>query len=289
MKELLSSLLLSETKNLTRVFRGLLDENVDLKKLCDQILDNLYRIINSIDEEKTLYDEGILSAGALKGVSIAELFWIYETFAKDLTWALSSINPEKVVLIMLQKVALRRSILTGEDIKIEEIPQSAGKPEAGVAQPMEMAKPNGLDKTWGSFLNYLRQTSPATAANLEHGNLLEEVNVRAVPLVITVAFPEESAVFQEFLDEKEIYARLKNHLADFFEVDIEKIQFKSQLLTSEEKKDKNFRTKVEIDDEARMSKEEARRQRILNDPFVKEAEKLFNAKIDKIVLKDQEN
>ena len=83
-----------------------------------------------------------------------------------------------------------------------------------------------------------------------------------------------------------MYARLKNHLSDFFEVDIEQVQFKTQLLTSEEKKDKNFRTKVEIDDEMKKQHEEERRQKILNDPYVKEAEKLFNSKIDKIILKE---
>lgn len=284
MSELISSLLTCNTKNLTRVYRGLIDENVDLKKLCDQILDSLYRIINSIDEQNTLYQENVLTPGALEGITIAELFWVYETFAKDLSWALTSINPDKVVLIMLQKLALRRTILSGDDLKIEETKESAGKPEAGKVQPQVTAAP----KTWGEFLNYLRQTSPATAANLEHGNLLEEINTRVSPLVIMVAFPEEAAVFQEYIEDKEIYARLKNHLADFFEVDIEKIQFKSQLLTTEEKIDKNFRSKVEIDDEARMNKEEARRQKILTNPFVQEAEKLFGSKIDKIILKDQE-
>ena len=52
------------------------------------------------------------------------------------------------------------------------------------------------------------------------------------------------------------------------------------------KKDKNFKTTVEIGDESRRSKEEERRQKILNDPYVKEAEKLFNSKIDKIILND---
>ena len=75
-------------------------------------------------------------------------------------------------------------------------------------------------------------------------------------------------------------------MADFFEIDIEKIQFRTQLLSLEEKKDKNFRTKVEIDDENRNNREEERRQKILNDPYVKEAEKLFNSKIDRIILKE---
>src|SRR5690606_15770795 len=145
-----------------------------------------------------------------------------------------------------------------------------------------------LPKTWDDFLVYLRQTSPATAANLEHGNLLQAIDTESVPLSIDIAFPEDAAVFKEYVDEKDVYARLKNHLADFFEIDIERINFRTQLLSLEEKKDINFKTKVEIADEERSNREEEQRQKILNDPFVKEAEKLFNSKIDKIILKDQE-
>ena len=173
--------------------------------------------------------------------------------------------------------------MKGEDIKREEIPQS-GKSESGATIKLEA--PKKLAKTWNDFLRYLLTAAPATAANLEHGNLIEEFDINLVPLNIQIAFPESAAVFKEFLDDKEIYARLKNHLADYFEVDIEKLQFKTQLLTVEEQKDKNFKTTVEIGDESRRSKEEERRQKILNDPYVKEAEKLFNSKIDKIILND---
>jgi DNA polymerase-3 subunit gamma/tau len=277
------------------------NENIDLKKLCDQVLDGFYRVINSIDEQAVLYKEEVIAQGSLKDITIAELFWIYESLVKDFNWALTTMNPDKVVLVLLQKICLRRAILTGEDLKVGDVNQapavgSAGKFEAGesqvVAAPVVETAPapviKKIPKTWNEFLGYLRQTSPATAANLEHGNLLEDINTESVPLIIQVAFPEDASVIKEYLDEKDIYARLKNHLADFFEIDIEKIQFRTTLLTLEEKKDKNFRTKVENDDEARNNRLEERRQKILNDPFVKEAEKLFNSKIDKIILKDQE-
>jgi DNA polymerase-3 subunit gamma/tau len=284
MKEFLTSLFTGETKKMTSVFTTLIEENVDLKKLCDQILDNIYKVINNIDDQGKLFAEGIIEKGSLQGMTIAELFWIYETLAKDISWALQSINPEKVVLILLQKVCLRRTILKGDDLKIEEIPQTPGKPEARASLKVEAHQE--MAKTWNDFLAYLRQTSAATAANLEHGNLLQELSVNNRPLLITVAFPEDAAVFKEYVEEKEVYARLKNHLADFFELDIDQIHFKTQLLSSEEKKDKNFRTKVEIDDEEKQRVEEEKRQKILNDPYVKEAEKLFNSKIDKIILKE---
>jgi DNA polymerase-3 subunit gamma/tau len=284
MKELLSSILACESKACSRIYRGLIDENIDLKKLCDQILDGLYSIINSIDEQQKLYQDGVIREKSLEGISIAELFWIYESLVKDFGWALTSLNPEKVVLIVLQKVCLRRSILSGDDVKVEEVPQNVGKPEAGAPEKIEA--PKKMAKTWNDFLTYLRQTSPATASNLEHGNLLHEINSNVLPLNIIVAFPEDAAVFQEFVEEKDVYARLKSHLADYFEADIDKVKFSTKLLSQEEKLDKNFRTKVEIDDEIKCNLEEERRNKILNDPFVKEAEKLFNAKVDKVILND---
>lgn len=283
LKNILSSILKGDAKNTSKVFQQLLNENVDLKKLCDQVLDGFYRVINSIDDQAALYKDEVLEQNSLKDITVAELFWIYETLVKDFQWALATMNPDKVVLILLQKISLRRTILTGEDIKVSEV-KDLPKPEAG--EVPVVAAPKKVPKTWNDFLNYLRQTSPATAANLEHGNLLEEIDSESVPLSIQIAFPEDSAVFKEYVDERDVYARLKNHLADFFELDIEKINFRTTLLSAEEKKDKNFKTKVEIDDEQRQNHQEERRQKILNDPFIKEAEKLFNSKVDKIVLKE---
>jgi DNA polymerase-3 subunit gamma/tau len=294
MKELVSSLLVGNSKKASQIYRQLIDENIDLKKLCDQILDRFYRIINAIDDQSILYKEEVMAKDALKDVTIAELFWIYETLVKDFSWALGSLNPEKVILILLQKISLRRSILTGEDLKVSNMTQEksqekfpVGKAEAGTSEVVAMPVQK-MSKTWNDFLTYLRQTAPATEANLAHGNLLHEVDAGLIPLSIEIAFPEDGSVFKEFLDDRERYARLKNHLADFFEIDIEKIHFRTHLITSEEKKDKNFKTKVEIDDEERLNKEESRRLKIVNDPFIKEAEKMFNSKVDKIILKDQE-
>lgn len=291
MRDLVSGILLGDTKATSKIYTQLINENIDLKKLTDQILDGFYRIINSIDEQALLYKEEVIKEGVLKDISIGELFWIYESLVKDFGWALGTINPDKVVLILLQKMALRRTILTGDDVKVSEVSQTSVKPEAGpaptaieevrVEEEQKMAEP----KSWTDFLRYLSQAAPATAANLEHGNLIEELNTESVPIIIRVAFPENAGVFKEYLEEKDISARLKNHLAEYFETDISKVQFHTQLLSEEEQKDKNFKTKVEIDTEERATIEEERRNRILNDPYIKEAEKLFNAKIDKIILR----
>lgn len=284
MKQLVSSILTSDAKTCSKLFSQLIQENIDLKKLCDQILDSFYKIINAIDDQKSLYSQELISEKALEGISISELFWIYETLVKDFQWALTSMSPEKVVLIQLQKVSLRRSILKGDDVKVGEI-STPGKSLADDTTVLEVEGPKKPAKTWNDFLEYLRSASPTTAANLAHGNLSEEININVVPLTIKVGFPEDAGVFKEFLDEKEVYDRLKKHLADYFEVEPEKLQFKSVLLTDEQRKDKNFKTTVEMGDEARSLREEERRHKILNNPFVKEAEKIFNSKVDKIILK----
>lgn len=284
MKEMLSSILSGNSKKCSSVFSQLVLENIDLKKLCDQILDGMYRVINAIDEQKTLYTEEVIAEGALTGLTIAELFWIYETLVKDFAWAVSTMNPEKVILVLLQKVCLRRTILAGEDLKIEEVPQTVGKSQAG--PEVKTAAPVIPAKTWNDFIVYLKQVAPASASNLDQGNLIETLDLTAKPLRVMVGFPETAAVFHEFLEDKEVFARLNGHLADFFERSVEDIQFRTKLITMTDAKDQNFRTKVEIDEEIEKKKLEERRQQILNDPFVKEAEKLFNAKIDKIILND---
>jgi DNA polymerase III subunit gamma/tau len=281
LRDLISAMLLGQSKSCSSTFRQILDENVDLKKLCDQILDACFRIIDNIDNQDRLYQEEVLQAGVLNGITVAELFWIFESLAKDFVWALASLNPDQVVQIILQKICLRRSILSADDLPLDEIPQSPIATAPIMAKAAEM-KP----RDWSSFLEYLRQSSPTTAVNLEHGNLFQEMFMTDGTLSIKVAFPEEAAVFKEYLDERDAYARLKNHLADFFEVAIDKVNFQTVLISPEEKATKNFKTKLEIEDERLRGQQEEKRNKIVNDPYVKEAEKLFNAKIDKIVLKE---
>jgi DNA polymerase III subunit gamma/tau len=282
MKDLLSAVLGGDAKHASKIYKKLIDENIDLKKLTDQILDGFYRVINAIDDQKTLYAEEVISETALKGVTISELFWIYETLVKDFNWAQESLGPEKVVQIILQKVSLRRSIMNGDDLKVEEITQ--GKLFEGALPVVEAPKKKARE--WTDFLSYLRQVSPATASNLDQGNLYQELRLDSKPLTIVVAYPEDAAVFKEYLEDKEIFARLKGHMSDFFELTVAEIQFKTLLLSVEQKKDTNFKTKVEMDDEKKSIETETRRQKILNDPFIMEAERLFNTKVDKIILKE---
>jgi DNA polymerase-3 subunit gamma/tau len=278
LKSLVSSILKSEVKRCSNLYQSLVESNVDLRKLCDQILDSFFTIINTIDDRESLVKENVIEDQALANITISEVFWIYETLAKDFSWSLTSLNPEKVVLIVIQKVALRRQMLSGDDLVISEI---------------KIDKPEGKEithtpkvKSWPDFLSHLRSESPTTASNLEHGNLVEEIRYEQKPLKIRLGFLESAGVFKDYLEGKEVYPRLLKNLGEFFHLPTSEIDFKVILLSEEEKKEKNFKTQVEIHDEKKLNFEEERRQKILNDPFVKEAEKIFNSKVDKIILND---
>jgi DNA polymerase-3 subunit gamma/tau len=275
LRDIVLSLINEDAKSCKDIYEKLIEENVDIKKLCDQILNLIFNVINSLSDHHSSPEEEIISRGEISNLGLSELFWIYETLVKDLIWAQTSINPEKVILIILQKICYRKKMLGAEGLTVGQINKGEVKKK--------------VNKSWGEFLTWVRQISPATEANLAHGNLLQEVNLNSLPLIIEIAFPHEASVFKEYLDEKETCARLKNQIAEFYEVGVDKLVFRTSLLTSEQKNESNFKTLIEIEVEKKTQTENDKRNKILNDPFIKEAEKLFHAKIDRIVLKNEEN
>jgi DNA polymerase-3 subunit gamma/tau len=286
MKDMLTYIVSGEPKKTASIYRDLLDENVDLKKLCDQIIDGFYLIINSIDDHASLSNDEIIDTDCLKDVTLAELFWIYESLVKDISWALLTINPEKVVLIILQKISLRRSILSGSDLKISEIPTGDKSNITQSNLNKSQQKEEKVLKTWNGFIDFLKQKSPTTAANLSYGNPLHEIDFNSSPCLIQIFFPEDSSVFKDYLEEKDVKERLKLLLSEFFEKEVSQIILKTQVLSNKDKMDKNFKSKIEIEDEEKSTRNNEKRRSILNNPYVNEAEKLFNSKIDKVILND---
>ena len=66
-----------------------------------------------------------------------------------------------------------------------------------------------------------------------------------------------------------------------------KITLNMTLLDQEEIKSMEFKTKVEIIEEAEEKKIESLKDDLINNDMVKKAEKLFNTKVDKIILNKQ--
>lgn len=98
-----------ETVDVSKVYQTLIQENIEVKNICQALLDYLYQIIHTIDESSD-----VLVKEVAEKIPSAELFWIYEALAKDFSWALKSLSPENVIDIILRKVSLRRQFFSPE-------------------------------------------------------------------------------------------------------------------------------------------------------------------------------
>jgi len=277
MKKLLAAILSGNVSDCSKLYLSFMQSNTDLRKFCDQVLDSIYKIISNIDSSSNDGIEEIIDNEMLKEFSLAELIWIYETFAKDFNWALSSLNPEQVISIILQKVCLRRDILISSQRRPVYVNTATEKTG-------ELIQKKTINKSWPGFIEELRKENPTTASNIEHGNLVEDIFYNENTLSITLGFLKEAEVFKEFLDKKEIRDKILKQLSVYFELDEKQIKFFVQILSQEDQVEKKFKSRVEIDEEARLNEIEEKKKKILNDPFVREAEKIFNAKVDKIIL-----
>ena len=96
-----------DRESLTTIFNELLGENVSAKNICYSILDELYLLISQIDNKKHI-DQRWPKLN-YESLSPGEIFWIYESISKDITWTLASLSPEKATEIALIKITLRNS------------------------------------------------------------------------------------------------------------------------------------------------------------------------------------
>ncbi|RLA64209.1 MAG: DNA polymerase III subunit gamma/tau [Epsilonproteobacteria bacterium] len=239
---LMYALLNGDVKDCSSKYRGLLNENIPLKNIVYALLDQVFELIER---------------GNFNEYSRPELFWIYETLSKDSQWGLTSLSPEKVMEIVLQKLALRKTFFTD---KVE-------KTESAVKK-----------KTWESFLAHLIKKSPATASNLEQGNLIKPIELGEDGLIVYFGFPPSSKVFYEYLQDDEIKANLVNFLKIYFAVS--NIKFETRLEQGK------FKSKADIRQQKTDEVIDAKKQEILNTPIIKEAEAIFNTKVDKVFIRE---
>lgn len=136
------------------------------------------------------------------------------------------------------------------------------------------------DLTWEGFLNDLGSRSPASASNLEQGNTLSPVTLDNGNLNIELGFGFAGQVFMDYLNEPEVYQKVLNNLSEYFGVDQKNIRFELKQVTGKD----DFVTQAEIRENKANATHQDRVEEFKNNPLLKEAEKLFNAKVDKVIL-----
>jgi len=279
LSELLGAVLRGAPLEASSIFQSLLQENIDLKRLIDQLLDTCYDIIQKIDDPASVYAANLLPKDTLAGITYAELFWIYETFTKDCVWGLESSAPEKVIDLTLQKLARRRQILKPDNGVIQKgtVPVAAN-----VAKPVvKAAPPLKMENLLASLTD-----APTIRANLEMGDFVEKPRFVEDTLHLVIGFPESETMPLDYLQDPDVNPKLRTCLARFYGTTESKIQLKLVAVSAVEAHQMGFSSVGERETKKEADAVAERKDRILNAPFVKEAERLFNAKVDKVILKD---
>ncbi len=283
-------------------YRHLLEDNISVQNILRSLLNLFFSMIEKIDDENYEHRE------ILQDISFPELFWIYEILAKDSIWVLDSIDAHKVFEILLQKITRRRDFFsTGfnwvdskkktETVNEQEAPQDNFH-EENYTLPLENTEPiedkfserllevKEVKKNWDDFIYFLYTKSPASASNLEQGNIVKPLEINANGVYIELGFKESEKVFLDYLNDTSVFKKLQDNLADYFHKKPGEIHIKLFLVDEIKKKEYNFQSRAEINQEKLEEDRESKKQQLLNDENIKEAQRLFGVEVDKIILKD---
>lgn len=309
-RKLITMLYQGDTEPLSRLYNKLLEENVPAKNIASSLLDEMY---NDLKQAQLPQD-----------LSRAELIWVYETIAKETPWIFESITPEKTLEVLFYKVAMRRSFFnqsivgsvgatkhnssqnapvsvspvvedkkeTSVSEKLQSLMQEAAselKQETKIVTPTKeqeiitSVQTEARDLTWEGFLSFLSTKSPASASNLEQGNTLSPLSLENGRLHIELGFSYSGLVFLEYLREESVFEKLLKNLSDYFSVDKKNIQLELKEVSSSE----NFVSTADLREQQEQISLQDKIEQFKSNPLLKEAEKMFNAKVDKVIIENK--
>ncbi len=140
-------------------------------------------------------------------------------------------------------------------------------------------------KTWNEFEEFIKQEIPAVYAGLEQGNILTDLKIAEDRAVITYAFAGQSKLFYEHFVNGEGKSKIEALMKSFFLVSEAVLEL--TLLQDQEAQEKQFQSKSDLRALEREQSLKNKRQEIQDHPVIKEAEKLFNTKVDRIKLSEE--
>ena len=253
-----------------QLYNSIIQENIEFKKFSIQVLDKIYSLITENNE----------NPNDIAKISLVERMWIYENLLRDLDWSLSSISPLKSTSFVFIKLALREEILVPH--ASVEVKKKVDSQETVEVDPEEVE----TIISWEEFIKFVHTQDKLIAMNIERGNLISPSELSNKTLRCTVGFAEESKLFYDVLIEGDKSKKLAIYLKEYLQLqELPRVELK--VLGEVEKEETNFKSSVDIEVEHIKDYEKALREEIKNNKFVVEAEQLFNAKVDKVVLKKQ--
>ena len=262
-KLLVGNILSGESGAVSEVLRSMLQENMAVDNIVLAVLECVYQNIDDFDHVKD----------SLSGVSLQELYWIYENLVRDMEWARVSLLPEKSLEIVLKKITLRRQFL-GENKTV--VQKKASGAEAKPTVPL------AEQKTWKNFIKHLEEVSPVSASNLVQGNIISPVKISENILSVKMGFKHSGKVFYEHLCTKEVHRRIVGYLGEFFNVEKERVNFEIEFL--ENTKENQFRSLMDVEKENNERERSLKEKKLVEDPIVQKASNLFSAQVKKVQI-----
>jgi DNA polymerase-3 subunit gamma/tau len=165
-----------------------------------------------------------------------------------------------------------------EDVKIEDVKSEEVEEKEIVVLPI----------SWEVFLKFLYRKNATIAVNLERGNLLNHEDFKKVGSYLKVAFSQECRIFFDFLSDQERKNELIELAGEYLGHESSDVHISFEMMDDETKETTNFMSSVEIEEDGIRKNNEELKQNILNNKYIKTAETLFNSKIERVVLNDEE-
>lgn len=304
--KMLTAILLKDKNKVKQIFNQIIQDNIDFKNFSMQILSKLYDIICSVNEDQQVEDEEF-QLEVLTKVSLTELMWIYESLFKDLDWSFKTFEPQKATSFVFMKTALREMILLqnntaldlkkkeSKESKLDEIKEELVAPEpilipkvkVEVSTPTQIQTSENVaqeEKTWTNFQTYLFDKDRIVGVNLERGNMLNPDDFGKKDCVYEIGFKEECKIFYDYLIDGNNAFRLKQQVCDYLGFELDDVEINIKVVDE----GSNLVSCVDIVKQNEADKEEELKQSLLNNKYIKNAQQLFSAEINKVVLNKNE-
>ncbi len=176
-----------------------------------------------------------------------------------------------------------------EEIKeVQEVEEERGQDtgaNTNIDKEKEDATPSPVSKgnTWQDFELFLKKEIPAIYAELEQGNVLEELEIGDGSAYIKYGFSHDSKLFYDHLVDGEGKEKIEGLMKSFFAVP----EVRLELILIELNDKSDFLSKSEIREKKRQQALSSKEEQLRSHPIIKEAERLFGRPIDKVKIEEE--
>jgi DNA polymerase III subunit gamma/tau len=181
---------------------------------------------------------------------------------------------EEVSLPPVEQAAATKDNEEESKIKLENENDSHASKEEKVVEEKKV-------QSWEAFSEWLIEKAPALSSTIEQGNFTTNESTFLERGLVTLKFEEDSSVFYEHIQETNGEEKLKIFLAEYFEVEGEKVNLNIELIKEAEVE--SFKSMANIKEDEYQKTLLERENGLRESDLIKLAEKMFDTELDKVI------